>query len=184
MTKVRLHARCRLEALLCRLREQFHHDGGDRPRDAVRPGGWRNRQPRDVAVDPFHRIAGRERQPANEHLVVGNAERIEIAARIDRSIHPAGLLGRHIGQCAADGFGRIGSLTFARKMRRDAKARQPNFVAGIHHHVGRLDVLVDQTTLMQAPQRGGQGNSQAEEFPHFHGRAKQKLERLAAGVFE
>jgi hypothetical protein len=58
MTKVRLHVRCRLEALLCRLREQFHHDGGDRPPDAVRPGAWRNRQPREVAVDPLHRVAG------------------------------------------------------------------------------------------------------------------------------
>jgi hypothetical protein len=135
-------------------------------------------------VDQFHRVGCREWKKSREHLIQGDTKRVEIAAGIDRSIHPAGLLGCHIGEGAADGFGRIGSLALARKMRCDAKARQPDFARRIHHHVARLDVLVDQATLMQTPQRGGQSDSQAKEFSDFHRRAEGSLERLAAGVFE
>ena len=43
----------------------------------------RQRRARDVAMNPFHRIGRRERQRSRQHLIEGNAERIEVAARID-----------------------------------------------------------------------------------------------------
>ena len=45
---------------------------------------WAARLPRDVAVHPFHRIGCRERQTAGQHFVKRDAERIQIAAGIDR----------------------------------------------------------------------------------------------------
>ncbi len=58
-----------LVALLGRLGEELHHDPGEDGRDALQPFRRRNRLPRDMAVNPFHRIGGAERQTAGEHLV-------------------------------------------------------------------------------------------------------------------
>ena len=60
-----------------------------------------------------------------EHLIERDAERIEVAARIDRAVHPSGLFGRHIGQRAGDDLGRLGRLSLARKPRGDAEAGEP-----------------------------------------------------------
>ena len=40
-------------------------------------------------IDPFHWVGRAEGQRASEHLVKANAERIEIAPRIDRAVHPS-----------------------------------------------------------------------------------------------
>ena len=79
--------------------------------------------PGDMAVHPFHGIGRGERQDAGEHLVERDAERVEVAAGIDRAIHPSGLFGRHVGECAGDGLGRLGRLALARKARGDAETR-------------------------------------------------------------
>ena len=71
-------------------------------RNARQPLRRRHRLSRDVAVDPFHRVGGAERQTTGEHPVERDAERIEVAAGIDRAIHPSGLFGRHIGERAGD----------------------------------------------------------------------------------
>ena len=85
----------------------------------------RRRLPGDVAVHPLHRIRGGERQRAGEHLVERDAERVEIAARVDRAIHPAGLLGRHVGQRAGDRLWRLGRLPLARQARSDPEPQEP-----------------------------------------------------------
>jgi hypothetical protein len=69
-----------LVTFLGRLGEQLHDNPGDHARDRRKPPAGCQRLPRDVAVDPFHRIGGRERQCARKHLVEGDAERIEVAA--------------------------------------------------------------------------------------------------------
>ncbi len=123
--QVALQAGGGLVALLGRLGEQLHDDLGNGGRDGLQPLAGRQRLPGDMAVDPFHRIGRHERQRACEHLIEGNAERIKIAARVDRAVHPSGLLGRHIGQRAGDGFGRLERLSFAGKPRGDAEAGKP-----------------------------------------------------------
>ena len=111
----------------------------------------RQRLPRDVAVDPLHRIGGRERQRSREHLVEGDAERVEIAAGIDRAVHPPGLFRRHVGERPGDHLRRLGGLALARQTRGDAEAGQPDAVpVVIHQDVGRLDVLMDEPARVHA----------------------------------
>ena len=66
-----------------------------------------------MAVDPFHRIGGRKRQNPRKHFIQGDAERIEIAAGVDRAVHAAGLLGRDVGEGTGNAFRRRGRLTLA-----------------------------------------------------------------------
>ena len=66
---------------------------------------------------------------AGEHLVERGAEGIEIAAGIDRAIHPPGLLGRHIGERPGNGLGRVGRLPLAGQARREAEAGEPHLSA-------------------------------------------------------
>ena len=80
------------------------------PGRSFTPLGGRDRPPRDVAVHPLHRIGRGERQWAREHLVEGDAERVEIAAGVDRPVHPSGLFGRHVGERAGDDLRRLGRL--------------------------------------------------------------------------
>ena len=104
---------------------------------------------RNVAVDPFHRIGGRKGQRAGEHLVEGDAEGVEIAARIDRTIHSPGLFGCHVGERPGDDLGRFRRLALARQTRRDTKAREPDLAAReVNKHIGRLDVLMDEATFV------------------------------------
>ena len=86
----------------------------------------RRRLPGNVAVHPLHRIGGGEGKFAGQHLVEGDAERIEIAAGIDRAVHPAGLFGRHVGERPGDHLRRRGGLALARQTRGDAEAGEPD----------------------------------------------------------
>ncbi len=60
----------------------------------------------DVAVDPFQRVGGSKRKHARQHLVQSDAQRVEIAAGIDRSIHAPGLFRGHVGKGAGNEFRR------------------------------------------------------------------------------
>ena len=77
----------------------------------------------DVAVDPFHRIGGGERERAGKHLVERDAQRVEIAARVDRAIHAPGLFRRHVGECAGNDLRRIGRLALAGQRVRRCQSR-------------------------------------------------------------
>ena len=54
-----------------------------------------------MAVNPFHRIFGREREHAGDHFVEQNPVGVEIAPGIRRTIYSAGLFGRHVRQSRA-----------------------------------------------------------------------------------
>ena len=145
-----------LVALFGTLGEQLHDEFGNSFGDRFQPLAGRRRPPRDMAVDPFHGIGGREGQGPCEHLIKGDAERIEVAAGIDRAVHPAGLFGRHIGQRAGNGFGRLERLAFARQSRGDAKAGEANVPVGaVHQYMGRLEILVNETALVDPAERRG-----------------------------
>src|ERR1700683_808408 len=98
----------------------------------------------DVAVDPFQRVGGSKRERARQHLVKGDAQRVEIAAGIDRTIHAPGLFRRHGGEGARNRLGRGGALSLAWQAGRDAESGEP-YVAGVvawfqrDEHVLRLD---------------------------------------------
>ena len=108
----------------------------------------RNRLPCDVAVDPLQRVGGGKRERARKHLVQGDAQRVEIAASINRAIHAAGLFGRHVGEGAGNDLGRRGRLAFVWQSRRNAKASEPYVAGVVDEHVRGLDVFMYQTALM------------------------------------
>ena len=112
--KITLDAGRSLVAFLGGLREQLHDDFGGRSGDILQPFTGRQRLSGDMAVHPLHRIGRGERQKAREHLVERDAERVEVAAGIDRTIHPSGLFGRHVGECTGDRFRRLGRLSLTR----------------------------------------------------------------------
>src|SRR5262250_1323181 len=45
---------------------------------------------RDMAVNPLHRIGRSEGKAPGEHFIKRHPKRVEIAPRIDRTIHPSG----------------------------------------------------------------------------------------------
>ena len=138
-----------------------------------------------MAVDPIHRIGRRERQTTREHPIEHDAERVEVAARVDRAVHPPGLFRRHIGERAGDHPGRLGRLPLARQTRRDAEPGEPRpSVRAIRQNIGRLDVLVHEAVLVRLAQRGDDADGEAQEASRVHRRADQSLERLAAMILE
>ena len=174
-----------LVALLGGLGEQLHHHGRERSRHAGRALGGRRRRSGDVAVHPLHRLARAERQAAGEHAVERHPHRIEVAARIDRAVHSAGLLGRHVGQRAGDHLGRVGGRLFARQARGQAETGQPHGPAvGIDQDMGRLDVLVDEPAAVQPGDGFGETQRDAQAYPQPQLRRplQQRLQQVAARV--
>ena len=151
-----------------------------------RPLAGRHRLSRDMAVDPLHGIGGGERQCAGEHLIERDAERVEVAAGIDRAIHPSGLFGRHVGERAGDGLGRLGRLPLARQARGDAEPGEPDLVRSSQFTRiwAGLRSLWTRPRWWSFAQRGGDADGEAQEAPHLHGRAEQPVERLAARILE
>ena len=136
-------------------------------------------------MHPLHRLGGRERQGAREHLKECNAERIEVSSGIDRTVHAPSLLGRHVGERAGDRLRRLGRLAFARQARGDAKACQLHLSRRrVHQDVAGFDVLVHDATLVEPAQSRRHADGQAQEPSHLHGWTEQPMKRLAAAIFE
>ena len=114
VSKITLNASGSLVTLLSGLCEQLRNHLRDWSRDILQPLAGRRRLSGDMAVDPLHGIGSRKRQRAGEHLVKCDAERVEVAAGIDRTIHPSGLFRRHVGECTGDGLRRLGRLSLTR----------------------------------------------------------------------
>ena len=105
--QVRFHAGGGLVALLGGLGEELHCDVRQYRGDSRGPLIGGNRLPGDMAMHPFHRIGSGEGWRPRQHLVKRNAQRVQIAARIDRPVHPTGLLRCHIREGARDRLGRL-----------------------------------------------------------------------------
>ncbi|MCY1413984.1 hypothetical protein D9M71_294220 [compost metagenome] len=163
-----------LVAILGGLGQQLEDDLREHRRHAGDPLAGRQRLARDVAVHPFHRVAGGEWQRAGEHLVEDHAKGIEVAARVDGAVHPSGLLRRHVGQGAGDGLRRLGRLALARQPRGQAEAGQACLAIGaVDLDVVGLEVLVHQATLVQVAQRHGDVHGQAQAGSGLQGLAQQ-----------
>ena len=94
-------------------------------------------------MDPLERVGRGKRQRTREHLVQGDAQRVEIAATINRAIHAAGLLRRHIGERASNNLGRYGRLGLPRQLRCNPESGEPYLAGVVDQHIPRLDVLMD-----------------------------------------
>ena len=131
------------------LGEELHHDRRERPRDARDPLVRRRRLAGNVAVHPFHRVGGGERQFACKHLVEGDPQGVEIAAEIDRPVHPARLFRGHVGERPGDHFRRRRGLALAWQTRGDAESNEPDLASHrVDKDIGRLDVLMDEAALV------------------------------------
>ncbi len=157
-------------------------DGRDRRRHLVRGG----RHLRDVAVDELQRIGPGEGQPPRGELVERDAERVEVGAVVDRPVHPAGLLGGEVGQGPLQPAGAEVGRLLARELGGDAEVDDLEDVrARVVHDVGRVDVLVDDAALVDAPQRPRQADAEAEELPQLQRLGRhQPRQRLAAEVLQ
>ena len=123
-------------------------------------------------MNPLHGIGGGEWQAAGQHFIQRDAERIQIAAAINRTIHSSRLFGRHVGQCSGENLGRFGRLPIAWQPRCDTEAHQPHFPGcSVHESVGGLDVLVDQTVLVNPAECGRQPNGDTKELSQLNRRA-------------
>jgi hypothetical protein len=122
-----------------------------------------------MAVYPFHRIGGREGKTPGKHFVKCHAERVEIAARIDRAIHSPCLFRRHVGQRTGDDLGWIRRLPFSRKPRRYSEASELHLTTGdVHKNIGRLDILMDEAVLVHLTKGRGNTDCDAQETSHLH----------------
>src|SRR6476620_2925304 len=109
-----------------------------------------------MAMHPLHVIRSGKRQNTGEHLVEGDAERIEVAARVDRTVHSSSLLGGHVGKCACEGPGKRYRLSRARKARCNAEPVKPNLAcSAVYQDVRRLYILMDEAALMELAQSHG-----------------------------
>ena len=184
-SKIGLHTGGSLVAFLGGLGEELHHDCRQRRRHACALLVGRHRLPRDVTVHPLHRIGCREGELPRQHFVEGDTQGIEIAAGVDRAVHPAGLFRRHVGERSSNHLRRRRGLMLARQTRGNAEARQPHAAAClVDQNICRLDVLMDQTSVMHLAERRRNRDRDAQERRYVQWPAKQSIERHAAGILK
>src|SRR5258705_13459850 len=184
-SKISLDTGGGLVALLGSLGETLHHDCREQPREPRDPLVGRYRLPRDMAVYPPHRIGGGEGELPRQHFVEGDTQSIEIATKVHRAVHHAGLFRRHVGERPRDHLWRGGGLALARQTRSDAEPRQPHAAAcRFHQDICRLDVLMDEATLMHMAERARERDRDAQEMRYVQWPAKQSIERRTAGILK
>src|SRR5262245_19335244 len=117
-----------------------------------------------MAVHPLHRFSGVEWKVASQRMVEGDPKRVEVAPRIDGAIHPPGLLRGHVGERSCDELGRLQYLALAWKARRDTKPCEAGVTAfWVDQNVGGLEILVNETALMEAPHGVGYRKRRSQE---------------------
>ena len=116
-----------------------------------------------------------------QHLVKRDAQSVEIASRIDRTIHSPRLFRRHVRECTGDELGRRWRLTFARKTRRDPETRELHITCFTYEDIVRLDVLMDQAALVDLFQCRGYGYGQRQKAPNLHRDADRAIQRMEVG---
>src|SRR5262249_29579977 len=131
--------------------EQLHNDFRDGARH-MQSVAWWHRLPRDMAMHPFHSIRSREGQTTCQHFVKCDAQGVEIAPGINRTIHSSGLLRRHVTECSGDKLGGLGRLALAGKPRGDPETHKPDLSSGsVNENISRSNILVDQPTFVDSP---------------------------------
>src|SRR6266481_4996904 len=87
-------------------------------------------------------------QWTREHLIEGNPQRVEIAAGINRAIHAAGLLWRHVRERAGNDLRRYGGLALLWQLGRNPESGQPYVVGVVNERIRRLDILMYEAVPM------------------------------------
>ncbi|MFT3768292.1 MAG: hypothetical protein QM820_22815 [Minicystis sp.] len=154
-----------LVAILRRLGEELHHDGGHGPRDGGVDLVRRDGALGDVEVDQLDGIGRVEGHAAGEHLVEGGAERVEVGAVIERAVHAPGLLGREVAERAFEHVGAVDARGLARERRGQAEVDEVDDAGpGVDHDVGRVHVLVDHAVAVDGRELLGDVRADRERF--------------------
>jgi hypothetical protein len=138
-----------------------------------RDGTVQQRNEHDSGVRPF------ERTLAGRHLVDEDAERKDVAARVDRISHQ--LLGRHVGERADDLA--LARLLDAWQPRRldvlgEAEVEHLHAAVGADHDIGRLEVAMDDPPGVRRGERLGDGNRNRQQLVELESaRRNQPVER-------
>ena len=131
-----------LIAVVDGLREQLQHDGGELRGHTA---GKRWHGPRDVAVYPLDLRRRGEREMPGQKLVERDADRIQIAAFVDRTVEAPGLFGRHVRERPGELTGRVGSAAG-----RVPEAGEPHVPSDeVDEDVCGLDVAMDQVVRVE-----------------------------------
>ena len=118
---------------------------------------------------------------ARQHLVEGDPQGVEIAAEIDRPVHPARLFGSHVGERPGDHLRRRRGLALAWQTRGDAKAHEPDLAGdGVHQNVRRLDVLMDEAALVNLSKRRSDADREAQKRRSLPGPPQELQQGLAS----
>ncbi len=99
-------------------------------------------------MHPLHWVRRTEGQTARNHFVKRYSKSVEIAACVDRTIHPPGLLRRHVGECSGDEFGNLGRLALAGQPGRNPEPGEPRIAGVVDENIRRLDILMYEAVLM------------------------------------
>src|SRR5262249_30800334 len=136
----------------------------------------------DMAVHPLHRIDRGEWQRSGEHLVERDAERVEVAASIDRPVHSAGLFGRHVGERARDRLRRLERLPLPRQVGSDSERCEPNLTRRrSDQRMSRLHIFVNQSSSVQATESAREADGDTQELRCVHRCRRRFLESTATG---
>src|SRR5208282_1035026 len=115
----------------------------------------------------------------------GDAQGVEIAAGIHRSIHASGLFRSHVRERAGEELGWCRRLPLAEKARGGTKTRQSDRAHRVaHEDVRGIDVSMDEAAFMQPAERGGQRLRQAEKRRHRHRGTREPVKEVATRVVE
>src|SRR5262245_61158781 len=138
-----------------------------------------------MAVHQLYQVRGSERQRSGEHLVEGDTKRIQSPGLVDRAVQAAGLRRCDVGQRAGDHLARFGGQVLARQAGGNAETGEPHFSARpIHQDMARLEVLVDEASLVDLGEGHGDADGEAQERSRLHRAAEEPGERFAPRVLE
>src|SRR4051794_31140971 len=101
-----------------------------------------------MTVDPLEGVSSGKGKCTRQQLVEGDAQRVEIAPRVDGAIHPPSLLGGHIRKRAGNNFRWYGRLAFVRELGRNPESGKPYVSNIVDEHVGRFYVLMYKAVAM------------------------------------
>ncbi len=135
-------------------------------------------------MNPIQRVGGDEGEPAREQLEQRDAERVQVAARIDRAVHSAGLLRGHVGKRPGQNLRRLQNLAFPWRQRRAAEAGEEHPIAGIDENIRGFDVFVNQPTGVRLRKDARDRDGQRQEFRQLTALTDAALERLTAGILQ
>ena len=107
--------------------------------------GGRGRDPHLLTfMNELSEILALERSLAREHLVEHEAERVDVTPR--RDLAAGELLGRHVGRCP-------GAQRFAGHAG-ESEVRDAHVTRSVEHHVGRLEIAMDDATFVGGGETG------------------------------